>query len=373
MIDIFVTITVIYSILYISVALIIACGESRHRSGELSRDVPMVSVIVCARNEEGNIHRCLDSLRRLDYPRDKLEILLVDDESEDRTLDIFKEYTARDGVFRVLTTFEEPQDLPAKQRPLDLGIRHARGEIVIVTDADCTVRPGWIGGHISAFRGNTGIVGGITKISTDSGGLFSWLQNCDQVSKLAVAMGCAGLGFPVTLMGNNFSFRRKVYESLGGFRKLKPSIVEDMALMNAVIRGTEYRLSWAHDMDSVAVSEPVFSFDTFIEQHLRWIHELRDLSITGKMMIGVEMLMTSIFWISLILALWNPSPLVLCTFSWVLAYFFIMTPTPGTGKKDMLTIPAMLLFQMYYSSILGFHALFKERKVTWKGRLYGKE
>ena len=369
-IDIFVIICGLYSFIYVVIALLISAGERRFRPGNLQSVLPAVSVIVCARNEEHNIHRCLESLCSLDYPREKLEIILVDDESEDQTLNILKEYTARDNIFRVFTTAGKPHDLPGKQRPLDLGIRHAKGEIVMVTDADCAVDPGWIRGHIAAYRKNTGIVGGITRISTDSGSLFAGLQNCDQVSKLAVAMGCAGLGFPLTIMGNNISFRREAYVACGGFEKIGPSIVEDMALMNAVIHDTGYGLGWAVEKRSVVVSTPERSFDNFIEQRRRWVHEIHDLSAIGKLMIIVESLMACVFGVSLLLVPLSPWILVICTLAWIFGYYLILWHVQGTEKKDFLFIPALLIFQIFYGIVLGFRSLFGHKKVIWKGRVY---
>ena len=83
----------VYACIYLLVSVIVAIGVKRPKSRELPGELPNVSVIICARNEEKTIRRCLDSILNLDYPRSRLEIILVDDESKDSTLDIFKEYS----------------------------------------------------------------------------------------------------------------------------------------------------------------------------------------------------------------------------------------------------------------------------------------
>ena len=233
-----------YAFIYVIVSVIIAIGEKRLKPRKLPSKLPNVSVVICARNEETDIGRCLDSQMKLDYPRDRLEIIVIDDESEDSTGDILKEYAARDSMFRVLSTVDEPHDLPGKQRALNLGIRESTGEFVLVTDADIVVRPGWIKGHLSAYHDNIGIAGSTTRVDVSSGKLFDRLQCCELISKHAVAMGCAGLGFPLSLMGNNISFRREAYDLVGGFMKMNHSVVEDMALMNFIVRRTKYTLGW---------------------------------------------------------------------------------------------------------------------------------
>jgi len=371
-IDILVIVISLYTFIYVLFTVIITIGEKRVKSRELPSELPDVSVVICARNEEKDIRRCLDSLMRLDYPGDKIEILIVDDESEDGTMDIFKEYAGRNTVFRVLSTAGEPHDLPAKQRPLNLGIRQSKGEIVLVTDADIAVRPGWIKGHLSAYHEHIGIVGGTTRIDVSSGNLFDRIQCCDLITKHAAAMGCTGLGFPLSIMGNNFSFRREAYDLVGGFMGMGHSIVEDMALMNAIVKRTKYTLGWVTEKRGVVVSTPETDLNAFVEQRRRWINEIGDLSMIGKVMITVETLMISAFITSLIIVPWNPKPLAATVIAWIFGYFIMLTSSPGNEKNDILYIPGMLVFQMFYGFVLGWRNIFGNKKVLWKGREYGK-
>jgi len=364
---------IFYASLYLIISVVMAVGRKLLKSCELPSELPDVSVVVCARNEENDIRRCLESLLNIDYPREKLEIILVDDESEDSTMDIMNEYAARDGMFRVLSAESEPHDLPGKQRPLNLGIRESSSEIVLVTDADIAVRPGWIKGHLSAYREDIGIVGGITRVSTDSGSLFSRVQNIDQISKLAVAMGCAGLGFPLTIMGNNMSFRREAFSYIGGFSGMKQSVVEDMALVNAIVKRTDYTLGWVSDKGGVVESTPERDFNTFINQRFRWVFEVSDLSKIGKFMLSVETMMFIVFIASLFIAPWNLMPLAAIVIAWIIGYYILLFPSPARGKGDILYIPATLVFQMIYGTALGWRILFGSKTMVWKGREYEKK
>lgn len=372
-IDVIVILVYVYSCMYLLGAVLIAAGERRFRPAKLPSNLPSVSVILCTRDEEHTIRRCLDSLSVLDYPRKKLEIICVDDESEDHTLDILKEYAGKDTVFMVLTTASEPRDLPGKQRPLYLGIRHAKGEILITTDADCSVHPGWVRGHISAYQENIGIVGGITKIATDSGSLFARVQNCDQVSKLAVAMGCAGLGIPFAIMGNNMSFRREAYQTCGGFEKIRPSIVEDVDLMYAITRNTAYRLGWTNENKSVVVSTREKNFNAFIEQRCRMLTIMKKVPFIGKGLIVIEILMTVILGAALIMSLCDIKPLAFTGFAWILGNFLVISPVHGYRFKDNAFIPGMFIFQFVYGIVIGYRSFLRNKNVVWKGRVYEKK
>ncbi|MCE5250635.1 glycosyltransferase [bacterium] len=359
-----------YSVFYLVVSLVLAAGIMRLRRRKPPGDEPTVSVVVCARNEERVIRRCIDSLVELDYPRDKTEVILVDDESDDSTPAILEEYASRYPFLTVLSTESEPRDLPAKQRPLNLGINHAHGEIVLLTDADCAVKPGWVRAHVAAYHGSVGISGGITVVSGKHGGLFARIQGCELVTKLAAAMGAAGLGLPVTIMGNNISFRRQAYDASGGFSRIEPNIVEDMALVNAVVGQTGYRLGWAVGGDGVAVTMPEDSFRKFIHQRLRWITGMGNFSMTGKVLMGIEIMMSLVFIASLVFARCNPAIPLIPMLSWFSGYVILLCAVPGSAPSDFVLIPGMLLFQSLYGCVLLWRIVAGNRAVEWKGRIY---
>ncbi len=362
-----------YSVLYIGFAGSIAFGEKRLKSRALPDELPRISVVVCARDEESNIRRCLDHLVRIDYPRDRLEIFLVDDESTDNTLAIMGEYAAREQAITVLSTEREPHDLPGKQRPLNLGIRESSGEYIFITDADIAVSPGWIKGHLAAYDDTIGIVGATTRVDHSSGRFFDRVQCVDLVSKHAVAMGCAGLGVPLSIMGNNISFRRSAYDTVGGYAGLNCTVVEDMALMNAVVTRTPYTLAWAPSPDSVVTSEPEKDLAAFINQRYRWVYEVTDLSAIGKVMLAMEFCMIMSWALSVVIAGSSVLPFLAATGAWIAGYAVMLVPQPGRGKNDMLYIPAMIAFQLVYGLLLAKRAMFGKKTMVWKGRSYTKQ
>jgi len=368
-----VMIVVGYTAVYVLGCLLVAIGVRRLKPNPLPDPLPRVSVVVCARNEEHNIARCLENIRAIDYPRDRIEAILVDDESTDRTLEIMREYAERDPLFRVLSAAEEPRTLPGKQRPLNMGIRESTGEFVLITDADIAVRPGWVRAHLGTYSESIGIVGGTTRVDTSSGKLFHRLQCCELVSKHAVAMGCVGLGFPLSIMGNNISFRRDAYDRIGGLLGMGRSVVEDMAMMNAVVEKTPYTLGWVSDRGGTVVSAPEDSLKAFINQRFRWIFEVSDLAGIGKIMLAMESLMLASFAASLALIPWAAVPLLATIAGWNAGYALFFAPSPGREKGDILYIPVVLAFQMLEVVLLGRRKLFGGKGMVWKGREYRRQ
>lgn len=99
------------------------------------RTLPFISVIVPVFNGETTLGMCLDSLEKLDYPKDNLEIIIVDNGSTDSSVSIANRYD--------VTVLHEPI-LKSSYAARNVGIRAAKGELIAFTDADCIVTPGWL-------------------------------------------------------------------------------------------------------------------------------------------------------------------------------------------------------------------------------------
>ena len=114
---------------------------------------PTVSVIVAVYNAQDTIRDCIESLLRLDYPRTRREVIVVDNASSDATPTILERYRSE------LTILHEPVRGPAAAR--NAGLRRATGEAVAFTDADCVVDPRWLAHLVAPLKDPTvGVVGG---------------------------------------------------------------------------------------------------------------------------------------------------------------------------------------------------------------------
>lgn len=102
------------------------------------RETPFVSIIVITFNMKNHISRCLESLESIDYPREKYEIIVVDNGSTDGTQEVC------DG-FNVKYVFQKRKK---RGHARNVGIKHAKGEIIAFVDADCEVKKDWLKSHV---------------------------------------------------------------------------------------------------------------------------------------------------------------------------------------------------------------------------------
>jgi cellulose synthase/poly-beta-1,6-N-acetylglucosamine synthase-like glycosyltransferase len=238
--------------------------------GPRTQAKPSVSVVVAARNEEQQIGACLAALVAQDYPRDKLQIIVVDDRSEDGTAAIVNEVAASHPQVELLRVTACPSNWSPKKHALATGVAHARGELILCTDADCQPPPTWVSGMVSYFTPGVGLVAGFSPTTHGPGSrLAKRLLEMDDLALACVAAGSMGVGVPLTCGGSNLAYRKEVYEQVGGFSGVEHLLSGDDDLFLHKVRITAWRTHYARDLGTVVPSGGPRSFRQFRHQRTR--------------------------------------------------------------------------------------------------------
>lgn len=246
-------------------------GFPRLRSGR-SRAQPRISVIVAARNEEATIGHCLEALLAQSYPQERYEIIVIDDRSTDGTAQIVRNFAATHPRLRLLQVTER-SPLAPKKHAIDLGIRQARGDVIVTTDADCTPAPGWLAELIRYFEPNVGLVAGYNPYRTDGrfASRFHRMLALDYFAMACVAAASAGLGFPISCTGGNLAYRKELYEQLGGFsRKGRWVSGDDDLFLEQVRERTAWCIRYAVHPDTFVPTQPPEDLRAFVHQRIRY-------------------------------------------------------------------------------------------------------
>lgn len=329
--------------------------------------LPSVSVIVAARNEENNILSCLESLNNLVYPKDKIEIIIVDDASTDKTNQFISDFITDKPKFILLKLIEESNgNLKGKTRAMSEGIKASSGEIILTTDADCVVNPLWAKTIASYYQDNVGLVNGYTTQTVD--GSFSGMQAIDFIYLLFVSAGTINLGKPVSCIGNNMSCRKKAYEETGGFENLPFSVTEDFLLLNSIHKLNKYKLVYPLDVNTLVTTKPCGSIRELFKQKKRWAVGGIDAPPFGVLLMSWAFL-TNLCILStpfLFSAIW----IYLVFFKLAIDFFVLLPLHRKLGLQKNLKY--FLVFEIYYILYVIFLPLtiLFSRKVIWKGRKF---
>lgn len=243
---------------------------------------PMVSVIVAARNEEDRILECVDSLSKIEYPHEKLEIIIINDGSTDKTAEILASFVSTHSNMKFITASPgENVGLLGKTNAVAQGIESSRGDILMFTDADCRVPESWVRETVKCFTDDVGIVGGFTVL--DASRPFEGIQMLDWIFLFGLSSATAGWNLPLTVIGNNLSVRRSAYNATGGYRAIPFSVTEDYALVQAILNVTDYRVAFPVNPASVVKSKACQNWHQLFRQKQRWGVGGLDMVLRGMM------------------------------------------------------------------------------------------
>lgn len=372
MIEIFEIILFILTGIYIFKAALIIYGTTKLKYSQTERR-PDVTIIVVARNEEINISDCLESLSRLKYPKDKLEIILIDDRSGDRTPEIIRLFANQHNHVRCIFIDAPPSDrLSGKASAVSGGIEISKGEIILLTDADCILPEYWVEKYVSLFTKNVGLVAGITLLdkADDDTTLFGKIQSLDWAYLLTIGAGAVGVGVPLSCVGNNFAFRKQVYNDVGGFKKLGFSLTEDFSFVRAIIEQKKWQIRYSMNPDLLVQSKPLNDFKSFYHQRKRWSTGSFSVRFFGKILIAsailIHIFVPVSFWVQ---ADWK-IPLCLLT-TVLLSDFCLLFRTSWLLKRlDFLKYFFFFeLFYFFYTTLFMIIMPFST-KVKWKNIVY---
>jgi cellulose synthase/poly-beta-1,6-N-acetylglucosamine synthase-like glycosyltransferase len=359
---IFLIIVSVYFI--ISVSLVI--GAKKRFSVLGKNELQSISIIVAARNEEKNIQACLESLNKINYPENKLEIIIVDDESTDGTSAIVKEFIAAKSKFRLVNLTQKETNLKGKVRAVAEGIKRAEGDIILTTDADCEVNPMWAKTIGSYYQDTVAIVNGYTTILASN--TFSGMQAIDFIYLLFVSAGTINLGKPVSCIGNNMSFRKKAYFETGGFENLPFSVTEDFLLLNSIHKLNKYKVIYPLDKSTLVISKPSLTIKELLNQKKRWSVGGIDAPNLGKLLMLWAFLTNSFVLLTpfFLSSVW----LYLVLFKIATDFFALVPIHQELGlQKNLKYFPVFQIYFIIYTFVLPIIILFN-KKVKWKDRTF---
>ncbi|MGY6560458.1 MAG: glycosyltransferase [Nitritalea sp.] len=332
-------------------------------------DLPPISVLLPARNEEQVLPACLQALDRLDYPSDKLHILLGNDNSTDGTAGILEAWAAGRPHVQVLHLppyTAEGAFQNGKAAALATMAQQAKGELYLFTDADCQVPPTWARHMALGLRQSAaGYLTGVTRVLPK--GLWARLQGVDWWLTLGFMKVLDDLSISVTSMGNNMAITAEAYKRVGGFKQVKFALTEDFAIA-AAIREAGFKGRHEVQPEVCITTAPKPGFFSLLRQRKRWMSGAVGLPLYWLALLGLQVLYYPA-WLCMLffqpaLALGIGGAKVL------LQSLFLHSFARRAGT--WLPVRDLILFEIYYAlfSWATIVYYFYPSKIAWKGRHY---
>ena len=354
--------------LIVLTALLWGANASKKNDSRTRTDRPFVSVLVPARDEEKTLSACLESLRDQTYPKDRYEVILVNDHSNDRTGDIAASFANAASNFRVVVPGESSH-LTGRSNALAHGIDTAKGEVFLMTDADCVIPPTWVEETTKRFSADVGVVGGLT--AQRSTRVLEGMQSLDWMFLLGIAASTVGLRLPLSIIGNNFSISRAAYDDVGGFRSIKNSVTEDFQLFKAVVNTGRWGFKFMLDPKTTNLTRACQSIPEIIEQKHRWGRGGLDLNWLGYTLVCTGFLMHALLVAGLMGNFSAALPWLGAKLAADAVFLFFIGRSVGR-LRDLLFFPWFEVYFFLYVLLMPLRVL-SSGNVAWKGRTYGKD
>jgi biofilm PGA synthesis N-glycosyltransferase PgaC len=330
-----------------------------------------ISVIIAFRNEASNLEALLSSLKRQVYPEALYEIILVNDHSDDGS-EVFVRNFCETSTNIILISNEGK--IAGKKSAVKTGISNASHELIVTTDADCTMDEYWLA-TIARFyeEKNPDMIIGLVDIISETG-FFEKFQEVEFLSLIAAGAGAAAGRRPIYCNAACFAFKKSVYKSMDDPLKEAVSSGDDTLFMHAVKKNRKRSILLLKSAKAIVVTHGLSSWAGYFNQRRRWISKSRHYNDPDTVFTALLVLLVNLC-------------IIVTVTVFIMGRNYWLFPILYTGKTtaDFLFLKSFLRFYgkklqvilfMEYSMIYPFYVVYFAATgllygYTWKGRHFG--
>ncbi len=332
------------------------------------------SIIIPARNEEQNIQMLLDDLLKQQISKQRFEIIVADDQSTDLTAEIVESFIQKHPELRLqLMRITHPnQTTTYKKMAISKAISQSTGELIITTDADCRVEPGWLNAILHYYETYQPkmIIGPVAFHHEES--IFEKMQSLEFLSLIAITGGAISIGKPVMCNGANLAYEKEAFYETGGFDHDSFASGDDVFLLLKMKKkfGSD-SIHFLKNLEAVVHTRAQKTLWDFYHQRTRWASKNKgyDLRI---LFVSFSVYMTNLLIIAAyIYNIFNPAflPVTLWATAIKIAVDIpILVGITNFVKRNRIllyTIPLIVFYPLY---IILIGALGVVATYQWKGR-----
>lgn len=329
---------------------------------------PFLSVIIPIRNESSNIENLLTDLSLQDYPGEKFEVILVDDHSNDSTLQLINHFKKK-IKYRVIQLADHEC---GKKAALIKGLKVSDSDLVLTTDGDCRLKKHWISGMAEFYSSRPAKLIFGTVLFSNKNTFWDKMQSLEFLSLVTAAAGLTGIHRPILCNAANMGFDRKSYLQFANHHPSEIVSGDDIFYLHWVKKKYPDEIHFLKSRSVFVVTTPPESPGDFIGQRIRWTSKSRyyrdrHLIITALIIFTVSFSLLGLLVGSFFCKLSLQGFLLLFIVKGIADFIFLHKMTSFYNIRHLLKvfIPLEIIY-FFYVSIIGIAGnLFS---FSWKGR-----
>jgi len=258
-------------LIYACVLVWLASGFIKTRSFFVNENLPEVAVtiIICARNEEKTIARCLKTIVQQDYDLKKIQIILINDASTDSTILQAQALLKNSGIsYRIISN----QEKKGKKQSISYAMQFAQHNLIVLRDADTfTVSYSWLKSISDFYSENkSDLIIGPVAIADNMGSLWA-IQAIENNVLMVLNSGSAFYRKPFLCNGANLIFTKKLFEKTNGYNShLDIQSGDDILFLEDAKKIADVKINFLKCKDAIVSTYPCFTFKSLLFQRVRW-------------------------------------------------------------------------------------------------------
>jgi cellulose synthase/poly-beta-1,6-N-acetylglucosamine synthase-like glycosyltransferase len=329
------------------------------------------TIIIPARNEEQNIAACLQSIHQLNYPQELVEVIVVDDFSEDATAAVVKQFNGVQ-LIRLKDVLQETIN-SYKKKAIETGISNATGNYIVTTDADCIVPKNWLLNFAWMIEKKQAAFIAAPVAMKEESTFIKLFQSLDFLSLQGITAASVAAGFHNMCNGANLCYSKKAFAAVDGFKNVDHiASGDDMLLMHKIQQQFPEGVHYCHSPESIVVTNPVHTVTEFFRQRIRWASKADKYEDNRIFWVLLLVYLLNLFLIVLVaVGFFKPNLWIIlaaCLLIKTIAELFFLMPVAAFYGKEKLLLwfPLMQPFHIFYTVVAGWLGKFSSYK--WKGR-----
>ncbi|MFT4780437.1 MAG: biofilm PGA synthesis N-glycosyltransferase PgaC [Psychroserpens sp.] len=333
------------------------------------------SIIIPFRNEADHLPLLLASISKLNYPKALYEIILVDDDSEDNSLEIIK--SSKLQKFDISVVKNNRLTHSPKKDAITTAISHSKYDWIVTTDADCSLPKYWLDTYDHYIQNHKPklLIAPVTFTTIAS--FFDRFQLLDILSLQGVTIGGFGVNLPFMCNGANMAYQKAVFSDVKGFEgNSHIASGDDIFLLEKILKANKNAVHYIKSKDIVVSTNPESNFKSLKSQRVRWASKTSNYNNGFSKLTALVVLFMNALLVCLPLLCFSGIIsvkvfLYTCVIKFLIDFLLIFKTARFFDQGQFLSSYFLsCLLYPFFSVYVAFISIFKGYK--WKGRGYGK-